>query len=49
MGVRAFAEEPDLAISIAVHTEEVDDARIATWKSIIREEIEATRTRIAAR
>jgi DNA-binding IclR family transcriptional regulator len=47
MGVRAFAEEPDLAISIAVHADEVDEERIAMWKAIIREEIEATQSRVA--
>jgi DNA-binding IclR family transcriptional regulator len=41
-GVKAFSAEPDLAISIAVHAQDVDDARIAAWKRIIDEEIAAT-------
>ncbi|MAM62193.1 helix-turn-helix domain-containing protein [Maritimibacter sp. UBA3975] len=48
MGVCAFAEEPDLAISIAVHSDEVDEGRIADWKAILREEIGETQARIAA-
>lgn len=48
MGVCAFADEPDLAISIAVHSEDVSENRIADWKTIIREEIAATEARIAA-
>lgn len=47
MGVCAFAGEPDLAISIAVHSDEVTETRIAEWKSIIREEIAATEARIS--
>lgn len=49
IGVRSLSDEPDLAISIAVHSEQVDDARIEEWKTIIREEIDVTETRIAAK
>ncbi|WP_238364198.1 IclR family transcriptional regulator [Mesobacterium pallidum] len=49
MGVAAHAAEPDIAISIAAHAPEVDDARIAEWKAIIREEIAATQKALPAR
>lgn len=45
-GVKAHSKDPDLAISIAVHAQEVDDRRIDEWKRIIDEEIAATRGRV---
>jgi DNA-binding IclR family transcriptional regulator len=48
VGVSAHAAEPDIAISIAAHAPEVDDARISEWKAIITEEIAATRDRLSA-
>ena len=47
IGVTAHAEAPDIAISIAAHAPEVEDCRIAEWKAIICEEIEATQARLA--
>lgn len=41
LAISARLPEPDLAISIAVHAPDVDEARIRDWKSIIKEEAEA--------
>ena len=49
VGVNAHAAEPDIAISIAAHAPEVDETRIAEWKTIIAEEIAETRKRLAVR
>ena len=49
IGIPAHSEEPDIAISIAAHAQEVDAGKIADWKAIIKEEIAATRSSLVAR
>lgn len=46
--VRSLGDEPELAISIAVHAEGVDATRIETWKTIMREEIDETESRLVS-
>ena len=49
VGISAHSQQSDIAISIAAHAPEVDDARIAEWKEILTEEIAATVAKLAAR